>query len=119
MLSIALICRQNLKSLNLVVRVRSFFSLLDGGQKTYVKGKTLPTQRINIHNYSLLQLVDFIAEHYIWGSKQHITLSRESENTIEIKSDEQLFELLRLVLRSMILRPHCIVLPRNIGVTHM
>ena len=98
-------------SLNLVIRVRSFFSLPDGGPKTWMQGRTLPTQTIDIHNYSLLHLVDFIAEHYIWGSKQHITLSRESENTIEIKSDEQLFELLRLVLISMILRPHCIVLP--------
>jgi len=96
--SIILICRQNQISLNLVVRVRSSFSLPDGGPKTYVKGKTLPTQRIDIHNYSLLQLVDFIAEHYIWGSKQHITLLRESEYTIEIKSDEQLFEWFQLNL---------------------
>ena len=77
MLSIALICRQNLKSLNLVVRVRSFFSLLDGGQKTYVKGKTLPTQRINIHNYSLLQLVDFIAE-TVYGVPNSTLLCRVS-----------------------------------------
>ena len=56
-------------SLNLVIRVRSFFSLPDGGPKTWMQGRTLPTQTIDIHNYSLLHLVDFIAEHYMWGSK--------------------------------------------------
>jgi hypothetical protein len=30
--------------LNLVVKVRSFFSLLDGGPKLWRQGKTLPTQ---------------------------------------------------------------------------
>ena len=91
-------------SLNLVIRVRSFFSLPDGGPKTWMQGRTLPTQTIDIHNYSLLHLVDFIAEHYMWGSKQHITLSRESEYTMEIKSDEQLFEWFQLNLDKGVVR---------------
>ena len=91
-------------SLNLVIRVRSFFSLPDGGPKTWMQGRTLPTQTIDIHNYSLLHLVDFIAEHYMWGSKQHITLSRESEYTMEIKSDEELFEWFQLNLDKGVVR---------------
>ena len=62
MLSIALICRPNQMSLNLVLRVRSFFSLPDGGPKTWMQGRSLPTQTIDIYNYNLLQLVEFIAE---------------------------------------------------------
>ena len=91
-------------SLNLVIRVRSFFSLPDGGPKTWMQGRTLPTQTIDIHNYSLLHLVDFIAEHYMWGSKHHITLSRESEYTMEIKSDEELFEWFQLNLDKGVVR---------------
>ena len=85
-------------SLNIVVRVGSFFSLLDGGPKTWMQGKTLPTQTVDIHSYSFLQLVDFIAEHYMWGSKQYITLWRELEYSMEIKSDEQLLEWFQLNL---------------------
>jgi hypothetical protein len=82
--------------LNLVVRVRSFFSFPDGEPKPWTPGKTLPTQTVDIHNYSLLQLVDFIAERYMWGSKQHITLWRELECSMEIKSNEQLLEWFQL-----------------------
>ena len=63
--------------LNLIVKVRSFFSLPDGGPKSWRQGKTLPTQMVDIDNYGLMQLVDFIAEHYMWGSKQYISLWRE------------------------------------------
>jgi hypothetical protein len=52
--------------LNLVVRVRSFFSLPDGRPKTWMQGKILPTQTVDPQNYDILQLVDFIAEHYNW-----------------------------------------------------
>jgi hypothetical protein len=64
-----------------------------------MQGKTLPTQTVDPHNYSMLQLVDFIAEHYNWGSKQLITLWRDLETeSIEINSDEQLFEWCQLNL---------------------
>jgi hypothetical protein len=47
----------------------------------------------------MLQLVDFIAKHYNWGSKQLITLWRDLEiESIEINSDEQLFEWCQLNL---------------------
>ena len=83
--------------MQLVVRVRSFFSLPDWGPKSWQRGKTLPTQIVDTHSYGMLQLVDFIAEHYMWGSKQYISLYRELESdSIEIKSDEQLFEWFEL-----------------------
>jgi hypothetical protein len=41
------------------------FSVCDGGQKSWMQGKTLPTQIVDIHDYGVLQLVDFIAEHYM------------------------------------------------------
>ena len=90
--------------LNIVVRVGSFFSLLDGGPKTWMQGKTLPTQTVDIHSYSFLQFVDFIAEHYMWGSKQYITLWRKLEYSMEIKSDEQLLEWFQLNLDKGIVR---------------
>ena len=104
LVSIALICRPNQMSLNIVVRVGFFFSLLDGGPKTWMQGKTLLTQTVDIHSYSFLQLVDFIAEHYMWGSKQYITLWRELEYSMEIKSDEQLLEWFQLNLDKGIVR---------------
>jgi hypothetical protein len=83
--------------MQLVVGIRSFFSLLDGGTKSWQQGKMLPTQIVDTHNYGLMQLVDFIAEHYMWGSKQMISLFRELDNdSIEIKSDEQLHEWFEL-----------------------
>ena len=56
-------------NLNLVVRVLSFFSLPDGGPKTWRQGRILPTQVVDMHSFNVLQLVNFIAEHYMWGSK--------------------------------------------------
>ncbi|KAG2568144.1 hypothetical protein PVAP13_7NG325448 [Panicum virgatum] len=46
-----------------------------------------------MNEYGLEQLVDFVAEHYIWGSKQLCTLWRDLENiSCEIKSDEELLD---------------------------
>jgi len=83
--------------MSLVVRVLSFFSLPDGGQKSWQQGRTLPTQVVDMHSFDLLQLVNFTAEHYIWGSKQYISLWRVLDEisrgpSIEIKTDEQLLE---------------------------
>jgi len=33
-----------------------------------VQGKNFPPQIVEIHGYGLLQLVDFMAEHCMWGS---------------------------------------------------
>ena len=58
-----------------------------------MQGKILPTQTVDPQNYGILQLVDFIAEHYNWGSKQLITLWRDLEaESIEIKSDDLLLD---------------------------
>jgi len=60
----------------------------DGGPKTYRKRETLTTI-VDSHDYSLLKLVDFIGENFVWGSKQYISLWRAVEgDSIEITSDE-------------------------------
>uniref|UniRef100_A0A0D9XYR2 Uncharacterized protein n=1 Tax=Leersia perrieri TaxID=77586 RepID=A0A0D9XYR2_9ORYZ len=79
--------------LDSVVRVQSYFSLPDGGPKTYLQGKTLPTQRVDMHKFGLLELANFIAEHYMWCSKQYLTLWRSLEDdSVEIKSDEHMLD---------------------------
>ena len=89
----AVICRVNHRELKLVVRVRSFFSLPDNGPKLWWQGRTLPTKIVDINSFGLIQLVDFIAEHCLWGSKQYMTLWRDLENySMDIKSDQYLFE---------------------------
>lgn len=89
-----MICRINDSKLELVVSVHSFFSLPDNGPKTWFQRRTLPTKVVDLNSFGLLQLVDFIAEHCLWGSKQYITLWRDLENddSMEIKSDENLLE---------------------------
>ncbi|EEE58587.1 hypothetical protein OsJ_09914 [Oryza sativa Japonica Group] len=67
------------------------------GPKQYLQGKTLPTQNIDMHKYDLLQVVNFIAEHYTWGSKQYVSLWRSlDDGFVEIKSDEHLREWFQL-----------------------
>jgi hypothetical protein len=58
-----------------------------------------------------MQLVDFIAEHYMWGSKQYISLWCDLDNeSIEIKSDEHLIEWFQLNLENGVV---CIVAQIN------
>lgn len=41
-------------------------------------------------NFGLVQLVDFVADFYMWGSKQCLTLWRDNDdNSVEIKSVEE------------------------------
>ena len=76
--------------------VRAHWSLPDGSPKTYRKRETLTTT-VDRHDYSLLKLVDFIGENFVWGSKQYISLWRAVEDDcIEITSDEQLSEWFEL-----------------------
>ena len=122
-----MICRPNCRELQLIVRVRSFFSFPDGGPKTWSQGRTLPALNVDTHNYGLLQLVDFIAEHYLWGSKQRLTLWRELDSeSFEIKSDQELLEwfqvnlekgIAEIVGQMMISRVPCNVHPQNVGAT--
>lgn len=52
---------------------------------------------VDSHNYILLQLVDFIGESFLWGSKQYISLWRALEDdSIEITTDEHLSEWFEL-----------------------
>ena len=118
-------------NLNLVVRVLSFFSLPDGGPKSWQQGRILPTQVVDMHSFNVLQLVNFIAEHFMWGSKQYITLWRALEDTfsgdsIEIKTDEQLLEwfelnktrkMSTLMPKLMILRVLCSFHQQNVDAT--
>jgi hypothetical protein len=93
------ICRQITSKLKIVVRVASYFSLPDGGPKRYCNMGKLPPWFVEMGNYSLLQLVDDIAKHSIWGSKQYITIWREcsdDEACVEIKSDENLLNWFQL-----------------------
>ena len=75
-----MICRPNHRELKLVVRVRLFSSLLDAGPKSWWEDRTLPNKVVDTHSFGLLQLIDFIVEHYSWGSKQYITLWQDLEN---------------------------------------
>jgi hypothetical protein len=57
------------------------------------KGRTLPTKVVDTNSFGLLQLFDFVVKHYLWGSKQYITLWRDLENDyVEIKSDENMLK---------------------------
>lgn len=93
---VAPICRPVPCNLILDVRVRSHFSLPDGGPKTYFTSRHFTTD-VDIANFKLLQLVDFIGSKIVWGSKQYITFWRVCDDAwVEISSDEQLHEWLSL-----------------------
>lgn len=48
-----------------------------------------------MHKYDLLQVVNFIAEHYIWGSKQYLILRPFlDDGIVEIKSHKHMLECL-------------------------
>jgi hypothetical protein len=74
----------------------SYFSLPDGGPKAYSRRKTLSSIIVDASSYGLLQLINYIVEHFMWGSKQYISLFYGSndfdEVCVPIKSDEQLLE---------------------------
>jgi hypothetical protein len=84
------------RELSVVVKMSSYFSLPDGETKTYSRRKTLTSIIVDASSYGLLQLINYIAEHFMWGSKQYISLFRGSDDCNEvcvpIKSDEQLLE---------------------------
>jgi hypothetical protein len=86
------------RELSVVVKMSSYFSLSDRGPKAYSRRKTLSSIIIDASSYGLLQLINYIAEHFMWGSKQYISLFRGSDDSDEvcvpIKSDEQLIESL-------------------------
>ena len=90
-----MICRLNHSELELV-NIRSHWSLPDSGPKTF-KRKESVTAIVDRHSYGFLQLVDFVGERCMWGSKQYISFWRSLENeSIEIKSDEELLQWFEL-----------------------
>jgi hypothetical protein len=91
-----MICRLYLSEFKLVNNIRSHCSLPNAGPKTYIGRQSL-TNIVDIYSYSLLQLVDFIGEHFMWGSKQYISFWQSVEDAyIEIKSDENLLQWFEL-----------------------
>ncbi|TVU46529.1 hypothetical protein EJB05_06070 [Eragrostis curvula] len=92
--------RDNHMNLKIVVKIDSYFALPDGGPKTFCHRKKLAPLNVDCHNFSLLELVNYIGESCIWGSKQYIVLWRSMvDNPVEIKSDEQLLEWCELNLQ--------------------
>ncbi|KAJ1298130.1 hypothetical protein BS78_01G429900 [Paspalum vaginatum] len=90
----------NQQELALVINVRAYWSLPDGGPKTYSRKQTLTTT-VDINGYGLLQLVDYIGERFMWGSKQCITLWRSLEDaSIQIKTDEHLVEWICIIINA-------------------
>jgi hypothetical protein len=63
------------RELSVVVRMSSYFSLLDGGPKAYSRRKTLSPIVVDASSYVLLQLINHIDEHFVWGSKHLMNLA--------------------------------------------
>jgi hypothetical protein len=82
--------------------------LPDGEPKKFIKRQNLPPLTIGSHNFGILQLVDYIGNMCIWGSKQYISLchSWETNYPIQITSDEQLLELFELNLEKGVVHIH-------------
>jgi hypothetical protein len=62
------------RELSVVVKTGSYFNLPDGGPKTYCRRKILPPFNVDANSCLLMQIVDHIADHFMWGSKQYVTL---------------------------------------------
>jgi hypothetical protein len=47
-----------------------------------------------------MQIIDYIAEHFMWGSKQYVILHGSSKSSADVsfwvKSDEQVHELFQM-----------------------
>jgi hypothetical protein len=75
-----------------------------GGPKAYSRRKTLSPIVVDLSSYVLLQLINHIAEYFIWGSKQYISLFRATdvcdEVCVPIKSDEELREWFNMNLEN-------------------
>jgi hypothetical protein len=52
-----------------------------------------------------MQIIDHIADHFMWGSKQYVTLcgtSQGSDVNFPIKSDEQVLEWFEMILEKRV-----------------
>ncbi|TVU15345.1 hypothetical protein EJB05_38862, partial [Eragrostis curvula] len=90
------------REISVVVRMSAYFSIPDGLPKTYCRRTILSPIVVDVNSYGLMQLVNHIADHFLWGSKQYISLWRESEHDDDvrfpIKSDEQLLQWIEMNL---------------------
>jgi hypothetical protein len=84
------------RELSVVVKMGSYFTLSDEGPKAYSRRKILSSIIVDASSYGLLQLINYIAKHFMWDSKQYISLFHGSDDSDEvcvpIKSDEQLLD---------------------------
>jgi hypothetical protein len=65
----------------------------DGLPKQYCRREMLQPWFVDKDNYNFLQLVNDIAQHCLWGSKQYIALWRDLDDvSVEIKTDENLLD---------------------------
>jgi hypothetical protein len=83
-LFLALFFPFNCWELSVVVKMSSYFSLQDGGRKTYCRRKALPPFNVDANSCSLMQIVDHIAKHFMWGSKQYVTFYGSSEGSGDV-----------------------------------
>jgi hypothetical protein len=94
------------RELSSVVKMDSYFSLPDGGSKTYCRRKTLSPFIVDAKSYGLMQIIDHVAEHFMWGSKQYITLYGSFEDSdgvsFQIKSDEHVLEWFEMNLEKRV-----------------
>jgi hypothetical protein len=90
--------------LKLVVTIRSYFATPDGEPKRYYPRRTLRPLAVDT-KFSLLQLVDFIGETFIWGSKQYLKLWRcLDDDFVEIKTDEDLLQWFEVNMQKGVVR---------------
>jgi hypothetical protein len=63
------ICRSTNNSLEVFIKVGSYFALSDGEPKHYYQRTALPSFVVDRNKCVLLNLIDYIGIKYIWGSK--------------------------------------------------
>jgi hypothetical protein len=78
------VCRSLHRELKWVVKMSSYFSLPYGGPKPYSRRKTLSPIIVDATNYRLMQLINHIAKHFMWGSKQYLSLFCASDDCDEV-----------------------------------
>jgi hypothetical protein len=100
-----MICRSTNNSLEVFIKLGSYFALPDGEPKHYYQMRHLPSFIVDRDKCVLLNLVDYMDAKCIWGSKQYMILwsSLRDDVAIEIKSDKLLLEWFELNIESGIM----------------
>ncbi|TVU32551.1 hypothetical protein EJB05_24282, partial [Eragrostis curvula] len=84
------------REISVVVRMSAYFSIPDGLPKTYCRRTILSPIVVNANSYGLMQLVNHIADHFLWGSKQFFFFCGVNLNMMTI--DEQLLQWIEMNL---------------------